>query len=287
MKNTCLFSGLSKFLFIFTFLFTLGLAGGCSSSSSSGSNDPVIVVDLNPDGYYSTGSASVGDGSGGTLSITDLQAIVHGNRIMAMSVSEGLLYDGTISVTGDALTATVTVYKDGLKILPNVSVTATVVEGDSISGTLGGTEQGSGTFSLQHSMDASVAAISRVQTGGANPDWNGPFGGSTSDGGFTIDASAVVSGSSGAAPDGNLEGCRIYTVSGGDPVAVIPVNGTNLYDLTIQLGDCVPVGPDTIADGAGYYTGFATTRSDSTADDTLVFMVTNATHEYAVATEFH
>lgn len=243
-----------------------------------------------PNGYYTnTGNASVGDGVSGTLNITDFQAIVQDDRFMVMSVAEGLVYDGPLEMFGSEFTATVSVYRDGVMIYSNVSVSGSLIEGASISGTLAGTEEGAGSFGLVFALtNSSVASIPRIQAefGMTNPDWQSIIGGTTSNMVFEIYSSGSVYGTD-SPTDGIMNGCAFRTVSGGTPVAIIPIIGTSLYRVTVQLIFCSNNALNTIAGSAGYYTGFATSRTDSaTPDDTLVFMVTSANGQYTASGDF-
>lgn len=261
---------------------------GTGSVSANVSNVGVECrTNVNPAGYYgNTGTASVGNGAGGTQSISDFQIIASDNRFMAMSVAAGLIYDGPMTLFGDEFTATVSVYRDGLRIYTDVPVSGTIVEGASIAGTFGGTEEGAGTFNgVYASTNQDEAVISRIETGGANPEWASPIGGSTTDTAFEISSAGSALGVSDPS-GGNLAGCTVYTVDGGDPVAIIPISGTSLYRVTVQLSDCVDVAKRTIDGNAGYYTGFATSRSEAAPDDVLVFMVTSANGLYATGGDF-
>jgi hypothetical protein len=234
----------------------------------------------NPAGYYDDiVTASVGDGAGGSLPLSDFQAMVQDNRFMAVSVSNGLVYAGPLVMFGDDFTATVSVYRNGLLIYSNVAVSGVLVEGASMSGTFAGTEQGAGTFDLVYaSTNEEMANVVRIDT-----NWSSLIGGSTTDAVFAIASSGVVTGA-GSPTDGNLSGCSIETVVGGVPVAVIPVTDSGLYRVTVQLTGCDTAAIQTIT--AGHYTGFATSRTDATLDDTLVFVVTSADGEYSVSGDF-
>ncbi|MBL1259449.1 MAG: hypothetical protein COB33_002825, partial [Thiotrichaceae bacterium] len=163
-------SRLAMFPLILLVLMVLVLQG-CSSDSAPALT-PEPGPDANPVGYYeNAGTASV---NGGTLLIDDLQAMVHGNRIMMMSAKEELLYDGTITdITEDEFTADFTIYYQGSKPTESTAtVTGQITEGSSITGTLNGSGFGDGTFSLLYaSTNSEVAAISRIENVTDNTDW--------------------------------------------------------------------------------------------------------------------
>lgn len=241
-------------------------------------------INDDPNGYYvNTGTASVGDGDSGTLPIGDFQAMVQDNRFMAMSVANGLVYAGPLVMFGEDFTATVSVYRDGLLIYSDVAVSGVLIEGASMSGTFAGTEQGEGTFDLVYAAtNADVADVARIDTN-VKTDWRSHIGDTTTDAVFAINSSGVITGSV-APTDGNMSGCTINTVDSGDPVAVVLVAETSLYRITVQLNGCVD--PAIQTSTAGNYTGFATSRTDATLDDTLVFMVTSADGLYTVSGDF-
>lgn len=268
---------------------TCQVSNGSGNVSANVSNVSVAcLTNGDPSGYYTnTGSATVGDSlTTNPLAITDFQAIVQDNRFMAMSVANRLVYDGPLEMFGDTFTAIVSVYRDGVMLFAGVNVSGTVVEGESISGSFEDTEEGAGSFVLDHSMDASTASVLRVQNDVDNTFWTSFMGGSTSNARFALLDTGQIQGYDGPL-DGNLAGCTIYSVSGGTPVAVSPIANTSLYRITIQLSFCTNTDQSTVLGTAGYYTGFATSRSDTTtADDTLVFIVTSANGQYTASGDF-
>ena len=75
--------------------------------------------------------------------------------------------------------------------------------------------------------------------------------------------------------NGTFDGCNVTgTIS--------PIAGTNLYTVNVvfDLTACINVDIITVNN----YTGIATTRQITAADDTLVWVVTNGT--YSMASEF-
>jgi len=232
-----------------------------------------VIDDANPAGYYiNTGTASVSDSASGTMVISDLQAMVNGNRIMMMSVANQLLYDGTItSISGNKFTADFTIYRqddlgnDGWP-LPPVSTTASgiITAGSSITGTLTGSGVGSGTFSLIYALsNDQAAAIPRIENGFGNIAWAALIGTAGSEQEFVIDKMGVIAHDLSSAP-GIFSSCDFNG-------SITPVTGSSLYEVAVTLTNCNAGGG--LANGT--YTGLATSRSDSTQDDTLVFAVTN------------
>jgi hypothetical protein len=244
----------------------LSSCGGGGGGGNTTTPTPSQVANADPTGYYdATGTASVGDGNGGTLNITDLQAMVNGNRFIAMSASQDLVYDGTITdVTQNSYTATVSIYKNGA-LLSSASASGTITQGSSITGTLTGTGQGNGTFNLTYALvNNQVAAISRV-VNNSNELWDAQIGGSTnvaSAFGFTVGNAGTMYNFY-SPIDGLFIGCKVANGS------INPVQDTDLYTVTITLSNCNT--PSLDSD----YTGLAVSLTKTTADDSLLLVVSN------------
>jgi hypothetical protein len=249
-------------------------------SGCGGSDGP--PPDADPTGYYDvTGTATVDDGMGGTTSITDLQAIVYNSRIMMMSVDNGLLYDGTItSIDQNDFTADVTIYTDGQNPM-SATVSGTITQGSSITGTLTGTGAGSGSFSLSYaSTNNQVAAQSRVENSTTNATWGAFVGNSTSEYEFKIDPfdpDYFVDDVNGVG--GVFDMCQL--TDGAQDQGITPIADTNLYNVDVRLYGCA-----TVAVNDDNYTGFATTRSQTQTDDTLVFILIHTDGTYAFYGDF-
>jgi len=229
---------------------------------------PVPVPDAMPTGYYDvTGTASLG----GIPNITDLQAIVNGNSIMMMSVANELLYDGTItSISGNDFTATFTIYDDGENPI-TATASGVITQGSSITGTLTGSGVGSGTFSLIYAISNNqVASLSRIENT-TNATWGALVGGSTATAAFEF----IIDAMGGMVDDvNNVQGlfhpCQIALIS-----TISPIADTNLYEINAELVGCANTNVST------NYTGLATTRTQSNADDTLVFMMTSGAYSFS------
>ena len=236
---------------------------------------PAPVPDATPAGYYlDKGEAFLSDGGSGTIDISDLQAMVHGNRIMMMSAKEELLYDGTITdITGDEFTADFTIYYQGEKPTESsATVTGQIIEGLSISGTLNGSGFGEGTFSLLYaSTNIEMAAISRIENVTDNTDWIGIIGNSVGDLEFTIDGAGALLSSGDATSSPSFHGCDFVGT-------VTPINGSSLYSVSVNLTECIG------GNANGDYTGFAASRTQTNLDDRLVFAVSDG--RYSPNTDF-
>jgi len=244
---------------------------GCSSDSAPALT-PEPGPDANPVGYYeNAGTASV---NGGTLLIDDLQAMVHGNRIMMMSAKEELLYDGTITdITEDEFTADFTIYYQGSKPTESTAtVTGQITEGSSITGTLNGSGFGDGTFSLLYaSTNSEVAAISRIENVTDNTDWVGVIGTGGTEQEFAIDNSGVLLTTFIATASEPFHSCLFAGT-------VAPIDSSSLFSVSVNLSDCIGGRAD------GDYTGFAASRTQTNLDDRLVFAVSDG--RYSPNTDF-
>ncbi len=245
---------------------------GCFHSDDD--DDPAPVPDADPVGYY----INTGDVQGGSIAVNDLQAMVYEGRIMMMSVEGKLLYDGTItSIRGNSFSADFTIYRRGgdINAAPPVTATATgiITTGSSITGTLNGSSIGSGIFTLLYDVTASstVAVLPRIENvGGANTSWEGKTGGSPASQEFIVDVDGVLmeldfSGG------GVFAGCELDGT-------LAPISDSSLYSVSVEMTGC----HSSLSDGI--YTGLATSRTDATEDDTLVFSVSNGL--YGMAGDF-
>jgi len=259
-------SRLAAFPLILLVLIVLVLPG-CFHDDDDPAPVPVPVPDANPVGYYeNAGTASV---NGGALLIDDLQAMVHGNRIMMMSATEELLYEGTITdISGNDFTADFTIYYRGEKPTESTAtVTGQITEGSSITGTLNGSGFGSGTFSLLYaSTNSEVAAISRIVNGPGKTDWLGAIGFPGFEHEFAIDNAGVL------LTTRNATG-RVFD-SCDFAGTITPIGGSSLYSVSVSLSGCNS-GAASEGSADGDYTGFASSRSQTNPDDRLVFAVSD------------
>jgi len=253
----------SPLLMIFLALFAL-VVQGCFHSSSGGGKIGV-TPDADPAGYYiNTGTASVDDGASGTIDINDLQAMVHGDRIMMMSTAKGLLYDGIItSITGNAFMADFTIYTDGENPM-NATASGTITTASSITGTLTGAGVGSGIFSLLYDDTASNTEADLARIKDREWDGDGAIGPNYA---FTIDTQGVLANTIKAGF--NVPIFDFCEING----TVMPINGTSLYEVAATLTSC-----DVPAVNNTNYTGFAVSRTDSVMDDTLVLVLSNGAY---------
>jgi len=225
-----------------------------------------VIDDADPAGYYTnTGAASVGDGMSGTINISDLQAMVNSDRIMMMSVANGLLYDGTITkINGNDFTVDFTIYTDGENLV-NATGSGTITEGSTIEGTLVGSGVGSGTFSLLYATtNDEVANLSRIENvASVNATWMALLANAVIEQEFIINNMGAITHDTSGVP-GIFSSCAFDGT-------ITPITDSSLYDVAATLTSCITGGG--LANGT--YTGLATSRTDSAQDDTLVFAITN------------
>ncbi len=232
-------------------------------------NLTVTVTDVyaDPKGYYSNaGTASVEGAGGGALVIDDLQGMVDDNRIMMMSVTNELLYDGTITsinIMDDStadFTADFTIYISGENPV-TATASGTITAGSSITGTLTGNGVGNGQFTLLYAAtnDQDAAVVSA---------WLGT-GGGFDEFGFTIDGAGNLTHDESAAFNRLFGLCKMKGT-------VTPVSDTRLYSVNVELTNCDDL--DVNTDVTGAYTGLATTRDDNTTGVLLVYAVSNGSY---------
>jgi len=243
------------------------LLTACGGGGGDGGTTPP-PPDAVPTGYYdNTGTATLDIGN-----VADLQGIIHNNRLMMLSATAGLSYDGSITVSGNNYSGTLSVYDDG-SLLGTAPVSGSITQGVRVAGTLTGTGAGRGSFTLNYAANnGEAAALSTLSRGVATAVWSGPLGGSRfgdyrmqiSDGGSITHHTVTT--------DGTFDGCEM---SG----TITPLSGTHLYTVTITVTACGSL-------NGTNYTGLAATRTQdpSLGNDRLFFGVTNG--GYSVSAEF-
>ena len=259
---------------IFSTLIFIGLVLGMQACGGSGGGTPT-PADANPTGYYeNTGIATVD----ATAAINDLQAMINGNRLMMISDTEGLFYDGTItSISVNDFTANVSVFKHGEPIAsPSATISGTITEKSKITGTLTGIGAGNGIFTLQYATTNNLAAdLTRIERDSTTPaQWESDIGG----GGDTT-RFEVVSGTIGVpnfSSNGFFAGCNVGSGS------FTPINGTSLYEVTMNVTGC------TTNPGADLtYVGLAASWTlGGSADDRLAIGVTDVNSTFSINGDF-
>ena len=266
------------------------------SNNTSGTiaNQNINNITLNcnaaPNGYY-TGSASVkSDNNTTPLDITDLQAMINGNRMMFMSDTQHLLYDATItSITGTHYSADVNIYKLG-QVYTTATLTGTI-QGSTIQGTVddkAGTQAGNGTFTLmrQGQANSQQADLTRLVTdydfdSDRGNIWQASMFGLGEAWGFSMDVNQLVTGENngnvigiGTATDGIVFGCNYFDSE------LLAVPSSSLYQANIVLNNCrSPFYTEVVS---GNYTGLAMQYSVVGSDDTVLLAYTGTGAEVGV-----
>lgn len=252
----------------------LGLQA-CGGGDSGGGDGSTPVVDADPAGYYNSGSATVKNpdfDATEDLVIDDLQAMVNGNRIMMMSLSNALMYDVTITdITGNDFSGDVDVYKNmdaaasasgAVDAVIKTTIKGTITEGAQITGTIEGTTAGSGDFTVTFSKDNSIAA----ELANVINRWGGAINTvpQLKFFEFEIKDAGVVEVDGLNTPDkGIFSPCRMTGT-------VAPVENAAFFTLNLNLTQCA-----SINNRNGDYTGLVTTLGKANTNDTLVVMFNN------------
>jgi len=251
----------SRTLFALMTLTAVLLMQGCFWES----DDPAPTPDADATGYY-TGTISVV----GFDDTTTVHALINDNHLMLMSMTQGVLYDGTMTITGNSFTSTAKIYNDGIDTTATTAITGTITAGSQMTGEMTGDSIGSGSFTLTYATSNSeTAAVSRITTGAGY--WlEYLYGDDSAWTSFKVDLpNSIVS--DGGFSAGVFDNCDISSGA-----TITPVSGTNLYSVSLALNTCT--GPNQ------EYTGLATSLSLSAADDTIMMAITGA--GYAIIGKF-
>ena len=259
----------------FSTLIFIGLVLGMQACGGGGSSAPPLT-DQDASGIYTSGSLTV-DPSGANTTYTDFVGMIHNNKFMLFSINGHILYEGTInSITLKDYSATVSVYRNGVNVDDNVSVTGKVTSESTFDGNLAGGNDAYSTGSFSVSYDAiykNVPSFARIDQG----DFNGVAY-------STIDLSTFFS-------IRNTTFNLIAVVTTADPKCVytsqqdtttIPTADKNIYQISM-----VKIVDDTncpiISSG---YDGMATliNKSVNTTDDRIFLALTNGINSvFAIA----
>lgn len=221
-----------------SFYFSLTLFQGCGGGGGSGGGSaPPPVSDGDPSGIYS-GTFTEG---GVTYNMAGL---VYNNKFVGMSVDAGVLYTGNIGVSGNNLTGNVDILIIGGGYDHTTNVSATFVEGSSMTGTATDA-YGTSTFSLN--MDSIWNRTPDVNLSGTYQLTDGLY------------TATVVVNNNGGFTASDTDGCN-YTGSQNN------FDSThNLYALVVTVSNC---GVEN-----GTYTGYSMNDDLSTQNDTLIWVV--------------
>ena len=227
-------------------LFALILIQGCSSGG--GDSTPATTLpttNADPTGVW---EGTVTENGVGTF---DLTGIVVGNQLRFISDTAGVIYVGTISVSGTSFTATTTSYAIGGTVFATSNLTGTVGTKSTISGTFSSSTGSTGSFSLTYDTVTDKGSSLAITDG----NWTETSGGSTTT--VSIDSTGLLTGS-------DTDGC-VYLGS----VSIID-SSSNIYNLSFSASSCGLFN--------GTYAGYAVISDTVTTNDTFNFVVNNSNY---------
>jgi len=247
---------------------------GCSSDDAPPPT-PTPVPDANPTGYYTnTGFVDVmmADNTTPRPSITDLQGMVNDGKLKMLSDTEGLSYVGTFTVTENDFSGSVTVYEAGVMTQDNVPLNGMITEGAKITGTLGGTGAGNGTFQLDYAPLADNGPVDMPMVIPPSNTWL-PVNNSDS---FNIsigdDLEPIPNFGSSGSGQGAFDNCTFLA-------RIEPVPGRHLYTVSGAMKDCIN-GAILMPDG---YSGLVSVRGSAPGDRLIVVLSNGA---YGITGEY-
>lgn len=186
-------------------------------------------------------------------------ALVYNNRILMFSADGHELYDITISsINGNSFTGTATDYYYLTNQQTTTStVSGTIRQGTSITGTLTGQYLGSGTFSLTYNNQTGSVPAS------TSTNWGLPVGVSSTNYILNTDGVGNISTNT-TVTDRSFANCTIDTTKAH---TIAATGSKNLYNVTVTITGCTA---DTLFNGT--YTGLAAVQdaSGSTLDLAIV-----------------
>ncbi|MCF6363008.1 MAG: hypothetical protein L3J88_06625 [Gammaproteobacteria bacterium] len=238
-----------------------------------GCGDGVRVLpqsDADPTGYYTnTGFVDVmmANNTRPRSTKADFQGMVYDGQFMMMSDTENLTYVGTITVSGNDFSGTVTVYEDDVMTQENVPLSGMITEGSKMTGTLGGKGAANGTFRLDYAppMDNGPVDMSMVIR---TLDWEPVTGIPPAIPFLNADdeIAPVPNFGSGGSGSGIFNNCDY----GG---RIEPIANTHLYTVSVTMASCV----NTKILDISTYTGLVSVRGN----DRLILVLTNGAYDFS------
>lgn len=238
---------LSTITFLFVFLPVLLCS--CDSGSSSGDGGSLqsenVTKGKSSNGIWEGTFTELGYGT------FDAIGLLYNGRIIAISESAGIIYDGSYSMNGDKMTGTVTSYEIGGGVLATASMSATITERSQITGTFSTSYGSNGSMSLTYSsLYERDSSLDLVAGSWASNDY-----------GYSVFVSV---GSNGVFSGLDTDGGRMSgSISILEP-------GINIYGVTLNLSSSEELN--------GNYSGFAVLSDDDSANDSMVVVVSNSNY---------
>ncbi|HPW37683.1 MAG TPA: hypothetical protein PK528_06300 [Syntrophorhabdus sp.] len=238
---------LSTITFLFVFLPVLLCS--CDSGSSSGDGGTPqsenVTKGISSNGIWEGTFTELGYGT------FDAIGLLYNGRIIAISESAGIIYDGSYSMNGDKMTGTVTSYEIGGGLLATANMSATITERSQITGTFSTSYGSNGSMSLTYSsLYERDSSLDLVAGSWASNDY-----------GYSIFVSV---GSNGVFSGLDTDGGRMS----GNISVLEP--GSNIYGVTLNLSSSEELN--------GNYSGFAVLFDDDSANDSMIVVVSNSNY---------
>lgn len=238
---------LSIIFILFVSLAVLLCSCGGSSSSSDGETPPSenITKSISSNGIWEGTLTELGYGT------FDATGLLYNGRIIAISESAGIIYDGNYSMNGDKLSGAVTSYEIGGGVLATANINATITERAQIIGAFSTSYGSSGSLSLAYdSLYERDSSLDLVAGSWASHDPGysifveigngGIFGGVDSDSGLIAGSMNILE------------------------------SGYNIYGVTLNLSNSGALN--------GNYTGFAILCDDYAVNDSMIVVVSNSSY---------
>lgn len=232
-----------KNLLLLFFVLMLSACGG------GGGNSNPPPGNANPTGVWEGTFTQSGVGT------FELVGLISNGQIRFISLDAGVIYEGSLTVSGQNFTGSTINYEIGGEQFATSSLTGTIQTGQSISGSFTSSNGDTGIISLTY--DPITDRGSSLTTISSN--WGIAVGADSLT--ISIDSNGLLTGS-------DTDSC-IYNGS----VEIIDAD-VNIYGIDLDVSSC---GPDN-----GVYSGFAVVTDNATENDALVIAVTSEDAVYIV-----
>jgi len=233
------------FLFVFLPVLLCSCGGGSSSGDGGAPQSENLTQSISSNGIWEGTFTESGYGT------FDAIGLLYDGRIIAISESAGIIYDGSCSIDGDKMTGTVTSYEIDGGVIATANLSATITEKSQITGTFSTSYGSNGSLSLAYdSLYERDSSLDLVAGSWASHDPgysvfidigdSGVFGGVDSDGGLMAGSINILE------PE------------------------YNIYSVTLNLSNSGALN--------GNYTGFAILCDDYAVNDSMVVVVSNQSY---------
>lgn len=224
------------------------LISGCGSSNdSSAVTMPTTptVTNSDPTGVWEGTFTENGTDT------FDLVGIVEDDKVILISDVRGLIYVGTMSVSGTSFTATPTNYVNVGSLFSTANLSGSVTTKSTLSGTFSLSTGTTISFSLTYDPITDRGSSLAIPDG----NWTETYAG--------VKTVAISVDSTGAMTGSNTDGCVYLGMVGIIDPAV------NIYSISVNVSSCGSLGLD------GTYAGYIVMSDTVTANDTIIYFVDN------------